>query len=311
MDAATVTLAITTMGIIILFGAIVAYKIAITTEAKNLFMAIIINIAVPFIILNGVFNTEMTDEVLQQVLIIFGVSIAINTLAVFISLAMGRLLGFQLSLAKKLALLAALGNTGFIAIPLCATLFGPIGGLLAAVFDAGLDVVLFSLGVYILQSEQRFHIRQLKALLNMPLLAITVGLLYVVSGMNAPVIFQDIAAMLSGLAAPLAMLYIGFLLPPFFKKGHALFYRELWFPLLMKLIIFPGITVLILSLIPIDDFLKQILVILTAMPTFMLASVLFSRYSNEENKAVMTTVYSTLLSLITIPLITLFAAYFF
>ncbi|NRG45442.1 AEC family transporter [Bacillus sp. CRN 9] len=310
MDAATVTLAIATMGIIILFGAFVAIKVPITKEAKNLLMAIIINLAVPFIILNGVFNTEISDEVFQQVFIIFGASIVFNSVATVIGIIIGRLIGFQLSKAKKLSLLAAIGNTGFIAIPLCATLFGPIGGLLAAVFDAGLDFVLFSLGIYLLQSDQRFNIKQLKALLNMPLLAITIGLLYVISGLEAPAFMQQLASMLSGLAAPLAMLYIGFLLPPFFKKGQTLYYRELWFPILLKLIIFPALTIFILSLMPLNTFLKQMLVILTAMPTFMLASVLFSRYTNDEDKAVMTTVYSTILSLVTIPLVTVFAGFF-
>lgn len=310
MDAATVTLAIATMGIIILFGAFVAIKVPITKEAKNLLMAIIINLAVPFIILNGVFNTEISDEVFQQVFIIFGASIVFNSVATVIGIIIGRLIGFQLSKAKKLSLLAAIGNTGFIAIPLCATLFGPIGGLLAAVFDAGLDFVLFSLGIYLLQSDQRFNIKQLKALLNMPLLTITIGLLYVISGLEAPAFMQQLASMLSGLAAPLAMLYIGFLLPPFFKKGQTLYYRELWFPILLKLIIFPALTIFILSLMPLNTFLKQMLVILTAMPTFMLASVLFSRYTNDEDKAVMTTVYSTILSLVTIPLVTVFAGFF-
>lgn len=309
MDIGTVIMAITIMGMIIVFGAVIATKIPITPETKRLIMVVIINIAVPFIILNGVFNTNITDEVFKQVFIVFGASVIFNSAATMIAIAIGRLLHFELSLTKKLALLAAIGNTGFIGVPLCATLFGPIGGLLAAVFDAGLDFVLFSLGIYLLQSNGHFQFKQLKALLNMPLLAIITGLLYVLSGFEAPIFLKQLSSMLAGLAAPLAMLYIGFLLPPFFRKEQTLFYRELWYPLVMKLLVFPLLTILTMTIFSLDPFLKQLLVILTAMPTFMLASVLFSRYLNEENQAVVTTVYSTLLSLLTIPLITLIATW--
>ncbi|GAK05931.1 hypothetical protein JCM19037_4469 [Geomicrobium sp. JCM 19037] len=312
MDVATITLTIAMMGLIILFGTLVAIRMTVTEDTKKLLMAVIINIAVPFIILNGVFNTEITDEVLQQVVIVFIVSIIFNSSAILFSIIVLRMFRFQWSKAKKLSLLAAIGNTGFIAIPLCAAIFGPIGGLLAAVFDAGLDVILFTLGVFILQSDnQKFSLRQLKELINMPVIAIAIGLTFAVSGLEAPRLFQDLAGMLSGLAAPLAMLYIGFLLPPFFRQNQRILYRGIQYPLFIRLLFIPSVMILLLSLLDMDPFLRQLFVILSAMPTFMLAPVIYSRYTNEEDTAAMTTVVSTLLSLFTIPLITWVATLLF
>ncbi len=168
---------------------------------------------------------------------------------------------------------------------------------------------MFSLGIYLLQSDQRFQFKQLKALINLPLAAIIIGLLFALSGFNAPIILKNLSSMLSSLAAPLAMLYIGFLLPPFFKKKANILFRELWYPLIMRLVLIPVISVLVIVVIPMDDFLQQLFIILTAMPTFMLATVLFSRYTHDEEKAVVTTVISTLLSLVTIPLIAVFASF--
>ncbi len=39
------------------------------------------------------------------------------------------------------------------------------------------------------------------------------------------------------------------------------------------------------------------IIIQPAMPTFMLATILFSRYANDEEKAVVTTIYSIILSI--------------
>ncbi|WP_413376307.1 AEC family transporter [Alkalihalobacillus sp. 1P02AB] len=310
MDTLTITITIMTMGIMIALGAFVASRVPVTLQAKELLMFIIINLAVPSIILNAVFNTEIDENVFQQVIIVFVVSVVFNGLGILITILIGRLIKFEPSLATKLGLLAVLGNVGFIGIPLSATIFGPIGGLLAAVFDAGIDLVLFSLGIYLLQSEKRFHFKQLKALINVPLIAIILGLAFVISNLEAPFVFKQLSSILSGLAAPLAMLYIGFLLYPFLRKEQPFYYKELWYPLILKLLLFPILAIFIMTLLPLEDFMKQLLTILIAMPTFMLASVVFSRYSDGDNLAVITTVVSTLLSLITIPLVTLIASIF-
>ncbi|MBM7634107.1 AEC family transporter [Geomicrobium sediminis] len=312
MDVATITLTISMMGIIILFGALVSWRKTVTPSSKKLVMSLVINIAVPFIILNGVFNTPITDDVLQLIFLVFVISLGFNSTAIVLSILIARLLGFQPTTAKKLSLLSAIGNTGFIAIPLCAAVFGPIGGLLAAIFDAGLDVVLFTLGVAILQSgHQRFTMKSLTALINMPLIAIVVGLTFAVSGLQAPLLLQELSAMLAGLAAPLAMLYIGLLLPPFFKEQKTFFYRSIGFPLTMRLLIFPMTTILIVGFLPIDLFLKQFLVIVTAMPTFLVAPVIYGSYTDFEDEAAITTISSTLLSLLTIPLVSSFASFWF
>ncbi|AXF55750.1 AEC family transporter [Salicibibacter kimchii] len=307
MDVATVTLAIATMALIIVLGAAVAFRFPITDNTKQLFMGIIINIAVPAIILNGIFNTDISEQIMQQAVTIFIFSIIFHAGAVFFAFLVGRMFRFSSSWAKKLAILSAFGNTGFIGIPLSFTIFGPTGGLLASVFNAGLDLMIFSLGIFMLQSHGQFDFRQLKALLNAPLIALVVGGLFAFSGLDAPVILQDLTEMLSSLSAPLSMLYIGFLLPPFFKKGQKFVFPKLWFPLSMRLLIIPIISITIIAYLPMDDFLKQLFIILVPLPTFTLATVLFSRYTEQENESVMTIIYSTILCLATIPIIAVYA----
>lgn len=311
MDVATITLAIATMALIIVLGAAVAFRFPITDNTKQLFMSIIINIAVPAIILNGIFNTEISEQMMHQAVTIFIFSVIFHSGAVFFAFLLGRIFRFSSPWAKKLAILSAFGNTGFIGIPLSFTIFGPTGGLLASVFNAGLDLMIFSLGIFMLQSHGSFDFRQLKALFNAPLMALVAGGLFAFSGLDAPVIFQDLTEMLSSLSAPLSMLYIGFLLPPFFKKGQKFVFPGLWFPLSMRLLVIPVISITIIAFMPMDDFLKQLFIILVPLPTFTLATVLFSRYTEQEDESVMTIIYSTMLCLATIPIIAVYANFLF
>ena len=311
MDVTLVSTSITVMGFMIALGMFFAWKVPVTVEVKRALILIILNIAVPSIILNGVFNTDVSDGLFNQAMLIFLISVVFHISMLLFAWLAAKLFRFESVLAKKLIVLAALGNTGFIGIPLAATIFGPVGGLLAAVFDAALDLVLFTVVIAFLQSGSGFSIRNvLKSFINVPLIAVVAGLSSTAAGFEPPEFLRQLMEHLSGLAAPLAMLYIGMLLQGLFKHAGIKAYRQIWFPLGMRLLAIPVMTMIVLSLTPLAAELKNLVIILSAMPTFTLSAILFARYlpDKDEDTAVITIAYSTLLSLATIPLITWLAA---
>ena len=305
MEITVVFTSVTVMGAIIAIGMLFATAVPVTAEMKQALILIILNIAVPSIILNGVFNTDLSGGLLNQVLLIFGISIVFHTGALLFAWTLAGVFGFRSVLAKKLIVLAALGNTGFIGIPLAATIFGPVGGLLAAVFDAALDLVLFSVVIAILQSGSPVSIRSMvKSLINAPLIAVTVGLTSAAAGFEPPAFIRQLTEHLAGLAAPLAMLYIGMMLQGVIRQTGIAAYPHIWFPLTVRLLAIPMLTMAVLLVTPLDTEMKHLVIILSAMPTFTLSAILFARYlpDRDEKTAVITIAYSTLLSLLTIPL---------
>ncbi|MFC4736930.1 AEC family transporter [Bacillus daqingensis] len=311
MDVITVATAISVMGIIIGIGVLLSSKIEVGSQAKQVLVITVLNVAVPSVILNGVFNTDVSDDLLRQVGIIFGLSVGLHLAAVVLALGMTRLLGFTSTKARQLTVLAALGNTGFIGIPLCATIFGPVGGLLAAVVDAGLDFVVFTVAIYLLQAGSSFRLRQLKSLVNLPLAAVIVGISSAFIGFEPPAVVRQLVELLSGLAAPLAMLYIGILLQQLLSRTGFRIEAAVFFPLVFRLLLFPGLMLVLLAALPLAELTRNVLIISLSMPTFMLAAILFSRYTDQEDTAVMTISFSTILSLATIPLITYISLFLF
>jgi predicted permease len=291
------------MGIMISIGALISKKVKITHEVKQLLMMIIINVALPAIILNGIFNTEINDALLSDMLTIFIISIVLNMLGLGLGWTAARIFGFHSIEAKKLAILAGIGNTGFIGIPLCAEIFGPVGGLLAAVFDSGVDFVTFSLVIMLIQQGNGFSLRQFKSLINIPFIAITLGILIAITGFEPPLVIKKLASYLSSLATPLAMIYIGLLISEFVRRKRKVPKRFVSVSLVMKLLLFPLIAIAILQFLPLSSFLKQLSYIQIAMPTFTLSTVLIARYTNDEESAVIAVIYSTICSLFTIPFV--------
>ncbi|MEW9502661.1 AEC family transporter [Jeotgalibacillus marinus] len=303
MDIQIVLSTISVMGIMIAIGTFFAYRVDVTREVKYTLILIILNVAVPAVILNGVFSVEMTGQTLSLAAMVFGISLAYHLLALGMVGLFARIFRFKSTFAVKMMILGALGNTGFIGIPLAATIFGAEGGFLAAIFDAGLSVIVYTVVLYILQIEGKFQFRQLKAVINIPIMAILLGILVAVTGFEPPQMVIQLTSMLAGLAAPMAMLYVGMLLPPLFKKKRKVFFPEVWFPLSFRLLVIPLTVMVIFNVFSFDGWIANMIVLQTAMPTAMVIAVLFSRYTEEEDTAVVTIFSSTLLSLATIPLI--------
>lgn len=308
VEISTVVSSIAVMAAMIAIGTLLTRAVPFTTERRGLLMAIIINVAMPCIIFHGIFQTKVDGTFLKLVLLTFLCSVLLNSFGVWLGWLSARAARMAPDKAREIALLSGLGNTGFIGIPLCAALFGPKGALLAAIFDAGLDFTIWTLGVMMLQPHVRLSLRSLRELVNIPMIAIFIGMAVAILNLSPPPVVAHLTESLANLASPLAMMYIGMLIPGLIKKrtpalGH------IGMPLLLKLCVFPIACALLLKTVPLPTEVVQTIIVQTAMPSLTLASILFARYSADEEYGATMTVFSTLLSIPTIPMMTAFGFY--
>ncbi|WP_027415932.1 AEC family transporter [Aneurinibacillus terranovensis] len=299
MEVSTVLSSIAIMTIMIGIGSLLTLRVPFTAERRELLMTLIVNVALPFIIISGVFHTRMDGQFLLLILGTFVISIIVNCIGIAMGWLAARSIGAGHEKVREMAILSGLGNTGFIGLPLCAMLFGAKGGVLAAVFDSGLDFTIWTLGVMMLQ-RKKFSFRSLKELINIPMMAIVTGLLVAVLKLSPPFFLIRLSDSLASLASPLAMIYIGMLIPSLLRKKSASI-RQIGMPLIMKLLIFPVVIALLVHIVPLHKEITQVVIVQSTMPTISLASILFARYSADEEYGAMATVFSTLLSMMTIP----------
>ncbi|MEW9672523.1 AEC family transporter [Ammoniphilus sp. 3BR4] len=307
MNVSTIISTIVIMATMIVIGCLLTRSTPFTTERRQLLMNIIINVAMPCMILNGVFQTEIDSQFLLILLLTFVISIIINYFGVFEGWVVARTFHVSKTKTNEIALLSGIGNTGFIGIPLCAELFGPKGALLAAVFDAGIDFTIWSIGVMMLQNKS-FQPQALKSLLNIPMLSIFAGMMFAALNVSPPPFVQELTESFANLATPLAMMYIGMLIPSVMTKKLPGM-KQISIPLVLKLFIFPLAIATILSFIPLPNELKQVIVVQTTMPCMTMASILFSLYSCDEEYGASMTVLSVILSITTTPAMIMLGLY--
>lgn len=304
MDLTSVFISIITMTFMIIIGAIIEVKLKTNSKVKETIVFIIVNLAIPSLILNGFFKSEINDKTFS----IFGImvisSLLINNFGIGAGFLVAKLFKFKSSDARLVGVISGLGNSGFIGIALCASLFGPIGGVYASFYDVGTALTVFSVGIFLLQKQMSFSWKNLIKVINLPVIACFTGLFSILIEFKPPIIAMQLIQNLSGLASPLAMFYIGILIPNTLKVlKNNLYIKKTILPIIIRLIIIPTITILIVKLLPLQDILKEIIIILSAMPTILLVSVFFDRYGHDRNFGIMSVIYSTIGSLFTIPLI--------
>jgi len=305
MEIKIVFYSITLIAIMIVVGAILAKSFPFNDDTRQVFISIIVNIAMPCIILSSIFSVEMNNETFKKIMIVFMISIVVNMLGIGIGWMLANVFHKRSNRIREIAILSGLGNTGFIGIPLCALLFGPEGALYAAIFDAGVDFTIWTVGVLILQKSRISIIDSAKTMINIPNIAIVFGLSVSYLQWQLPVMVIDLTGKFAALASPLAMFYIGILVMTLKRSRIRTIGNKVWLPIIVKLIILPILATISLLTVDLGNLIFQTILIQTMMPTLTLASILFAKYSADEEFGAITTVLSTILALITIPVMVL------
>lgn len=305
MEYSVIFESILLIGFMILIGVLLARITPLSEDTKKTYTLIIVNVAMPCIILSSIFKVDIDPNILKNVGIVFVLSLIINIIGIGIGWLLSTFYYKEHTLRREIALLSGLGNTGFIGIPLCATLLGPEGALYAAIFDAGVDLVIWTVGVMILQKTYTFSFSTLKSMINIPTIAIVAGLLFAFINFRPPELFVSLTNQLAALASPLAMFYIGLLIMSINKTQFKAAQNKTIIPTVVKLLVLPILVFLTIPLLNSNTLISQTLLIQAMMPALTLASILFTKYGANDKFGAITTVISTVLSLLSIPLLIL------
>jgi len=284
-------------------GMWLTFKIPFTKDIRRFMVFVIINVALPAIILNGFFQVRIEESLMKQVVIIFTFSLAFNIIGLGIGWLFSRMIGLAPLKARETAFLSIFGNTGLIGIPLCASVFGAKGAVFAAIFDAGMSLTLWTIGVLFIQGNKDFSFKNIISMVSAPNVAVLVGLVCIFLDLNPGHLIKEVTASLAGAASPLAMFYIGMLTMTIMKEKRRVSAKIVAIPVTFKLLIFPLLGILVLSFLQISQEIEQLLIVEMAMPSIASASVILALYHADEDYGVMHTLVTSILALVSIPLV--------
>lgn len=289
-------------------GFIISKRIAVTEDVKKFVTFIVINLALPSVVVQSIFSLQLTSEVWTYITIVFITGICLNLSGIAIGYSVTRAFRYSPFEARQGAVLAGLGNTGFIGIPLLALMLGAEAGAYAAIYDATTMFTVFTLGIVLLQ-RGRFQLKQMKSLFNTPFITLVVSISLISLDLSPAGFVMDLTEMLAALSAPLAMIYIGLLLGGFKLKSQVYFRKFLVTVIATKVLFLPLLAFVILLFLDLPQTIKQVIIIQSGMPSFLVGLVLIERYKGNVQIAITVILATAVIYLGLVPLLAYFSYY--
>jgi len=267
------------------------------------------NVGMPFLILSSTLKLQFSGEFTRSMIIAAAIGIVITVLMFLVSpvFVSGD------SDSKRRAMMRfcmVFANNGFIGIPLARAVFGDASPVMAYLIILNIitNVLMFTFGVYLISGDKK-SVSVGKAIFNPVLIAFIIGIALNLSGVNSVLPeLQTYSTYFSNIVTPLSMVILGIKLADV-KLTRLFFSWRMYYVSLVRLFVFPSLAValmIVLRFIPQLSVNSDMIIaffVALAMPTAGLASAFSDRYSGDTENAVIFTLGTTVLSIVTIPVL--------
>ncbi|MBO5068385.1 MAG: AEC family transporter [Clostridia bacterium] len=270
-------------------------------------------VGMPFLILSSTINIEFTAEFTLTTVITALVGIIITVLIVLLSAPITTrnknkddVKSSKMRGIMRFAM--AFSNNGFLGIPLAMAVFPdkPLVVSIVVILNIITNIGIYTLGIYLISGDKSMMSAK-KALFNPVLIAFILGLILNLIGANKVIPeIAEYSAHLKNIVTPVSMIILGMKMADI-KLSSIFTSVSNYYVSAIKLIALPIIaTAIAFALTKIFNISTDLVLaffVAFAMPTAGLASTLADNYGGDTENAVIYTLGTTVLSIITIPLL--------
>lgn len=195
-------------------------------------------------------------------------------------------------------------NSGFAGLPIVDGAFGDEGLFLGSLFIIPTRILMWSAGISLFTTGGTRWERTKKVLTNPSIIAVGLGLVWMVFQLPLPGFLRSAVGNLGNCTSPLAMALVGAILADVPLRG-------IWEPKALYLaavrqIVLPVILLVALKGLALDPLTVGVSVTLSGMPIGSTTAILAQKYGADAEFGSKCVFISTVTSLITVPVLTLF-----
>ena len=286
--------------ILILIGYFIRYRNLIDKSFTSKLSNLVLSIFLPALIINSM-QINFEPSIINKIIII----ILLSFITYLISYLIAYSLKFIFKSDKDIGVYqyaVMFSNVGFMGYPVVQSIFGSSALFYASIFNLPFNLLIMTLGVYLLCRGNENYDFSIKSFVNPVIVSILIGFILFIFRIKLPVFINDTLELLGDLTTPLSMLIIGSMLCESPAK-ECFLNKKLYLIVFIRLIFIPACIYFILKEKINDKLLLSIPVILTSMPIATNAAIMANKYKANESLASQLVFLSALLSIITIPFI--------
>ena len=308
MNAFSVTLSNVLLTLLYLLPGFLLQKCR-KTRAEHLssVSAILLYICGPCMFLNALTAMDASPDLTGQMLLFLLVSfIAELSLLLIISALSGKKRRDEFRW-RMLSIAAVSGNTGFFGLPIVSALFpdAPEASAFSCMFCVSLNILAWTVGVFTLTGDRKY-ISLRAAFLNPTVLSVLAGFaLYLAGAKNwLPDLVRGGVRTVGAMSTPLCLFILGIRLAAMDLKK--LFTQPFVYGIAAaKLLLFPLFCYALAVFLPLSPVFKASMLVLGAAPCASVILNLAEMHNSGQELAANCALLSTLLSVISIPLLSL------
>lgn len=304
MDFTTIFMAMVKLFLILIVG-YVCHKTKIFPEqTQSVLTRVVLYVATPCTILYSVLgSTQLPDA--KTILLLLGVTvICYLVVGAFVWVAV-RLL--KLSPERRSVYMAMLlfSNCGFIGVPVVQTIFGNDAVFIASVYNMPFQLLLYSLGAYLSRGgKYSKHAGGIKLsdLINPCIIAGLLSIVLALTGWRTPGVATDTIAMFGNVTTPASLLVIGISIAKQPVK-KMLGEPRVYILTVLRLAVIPALVWAVSRPLLGDPLQAGVAAVLFGMPVAAMIPLLAAEGGADDTDAVRGVFLSTVLSMVTIPLL--------
>lgn len=273
-------------------------------DAKKV-INLLFNIILPIAVIRSFASIEYTPEHVRGLFTAFLCAAAIHLFGIGIS---------ALTFRKRKSLLekgifhyaSVFSNAAFLALPLAQSVIGDEGVFYCSVYIGVFNVFAFTYGIYEI-SGRKAKINIKKIFLNPGSVSVLIGIPVFLLRIKLPYILDYPMGLAGGINSPLAMIIFGtFLANSNFK--NIFIKKEIYFVSLIRLVVIPVCMTLLFRLCGVKGDLLAAMAISSSAPTATNTAMYAAKYDNDAGLGSELAAQSSVLSVITMPVIVAFAS---
>lgn len=299
MELALITVKQVVVLFILIFAGFVCVKTkAVKMEGKKAFSDLLLYLIVPAMVINS-YMMEFNIDILHNLLKAFELSILLLLIGLFITLALtAKHKSPDLPIMRFACIFS---NAAYMGFPLIQALFGAEGILYASVYVTVYNILLWTVGYSFV--TKKVNVKEIaKSILTAPcIIAVFIGLILYGLNVHVPDIIGTPLSMIAAINTPGSMIITGVTIAG--SSMAVLLKNERLFEVIgIRLFLIPAACLLVMYLIGGNGTTAMVALMLEACPCAAITTMFSIEFGHDENLASGSVVFTTFLSIITLPL---------
>ncbi|MFD3156448.1 AEC family transporter [Haloimpatiens sp. FM7330] len=279
----------------------------ITSEMNKGMSQLLLRITLPFMIIVS-FDYKFSPELMSNIVKILIYSLIIHIFLIPLSNMFYNKVPKNKDKKDILRFVTVFSNTGFIGYPVLASIYGKVGVLYASIFNIPFNVFMWTFGIMLFSGDKNDKSLK-KVLANPGIIAVIIGTILFIFSIKIPYPIQKTLEIVGSITTPISMIIVGSMLAEV-KVKDVFAEKSIYYASVLRLLVIPFFIFLILKLMKVDSLLINICVIVEAMPAAVVCSIFAESYNKNPKFASQSVFITTLLSVITIPIVIMFLSNF-